>query len=165
MDVDAIIEMGDMAAVHIMQHRDRASWKGIGQTLSVIRTEGHRIGETNDIQSDRYRKAKRALMAKAPNLAALERRDPAGCHYAVWLYENWPEVEQWLNRLPPHESIRLNHPSTIYFRKNPPERGRPEEMDLATLKRRYPELMEEYREEVLRGMRKAPVDLAELGLM
>jgi len=148
------IKTANKAAQDILKHRDRASWLLVGQGLYAIRDEALRLADTDSVRSNAYRNAQRRLMEGAPHLAELAGRDHAGCQHAVWMYENWDELKEWIDGLPRNESVRLNHPTSIHRRYNrteptwdgPTRRHRIEDVD--DLAREYPELMEELRDEV-----------------
>lgn len=114
-DIKHLIEDVRAGIAELRQHRDSASWVRIGVGLGGIQTEGMHQAGTNDRQSNRYRRAYAALLAQAPDLAKFEKEDHAGCHYAVWLAENWGAVQVWLKLNEP-KSLRWNHPTGIYHK-------------------------------------------------
>ena len=114
MPVQNVILNANLEARGIIRHRERTAWLAVGRGLSEIRAEAQRrAGVVNSLQHPRYRHFKALLMTKAPDLAALEETDHAGCQHAVWMFKTWEAVGSWLATLPPAEQNRLNHPSGI----------------------------------------------------
>ena len=150
------IKTANKAAQDILKHRDRASWLLVGQGLYAIRERALSLAGTDSVKSNDYRNAQRRLMEGASHLAELAARDHAGCQHAVWMYENWDELKEWIDGLPPKESVRLNHPTSIHRRYNRTEpswdreeRYRPPVIeDLDDFKREYPGLRDELEDEI-----------------
>jgi hypothetical protein len=127
MPVQNVILNANLVAREIARHRDRASWLEVGKGWVEIRDEALRRAETQNIWHPRYRYYRGLLMAKAPDLAALEEHDHAGCRHAVWLFENWTVIERWLADQEIGKNLRdLNHPSVIKRRFDAAHRREPQ---------------------------------------
>jgi hypothetical protein len=111
---NVILNATNLVARENARHRDSAFWLEVGKGWVEIRDEALRRAETQNIRHPRYRYYHGLLMAKAPDLAALEEHDHAGCRHAVWLFENWAVIEHWLADREIGKNLRgLNHPSVI----------------------------------------------------
>jgi hypothetical protein len=127
MPVQNVILNANLVAREIARHRDRASWLEVGKGWVEIRDEALRRAKTPSIRHPKYSYYHGLLMAKAPDLAALEEHDHAGCRHAVWLFENWTVIERWLADQEVGKNLRdLNHPSVIKRRFDAAHRRKPQ---------------------------------------
>jgi hypothetical protein len=152
MPVQNVILNANLVAREIARHRDRASWLEVGKGWVEIRDEALRRAKTPSIRHPRYSYYHGLLMAKAPDLAALEEHDHAGCRHAVWLFENWTVIERWLADQEIGKNLRdLNHPSVIKRRFEATHSHKPQGLEkpptaAARKKARIDELEAENRE-------------------
>ena len=104
----------DRAAQELGEHPERKRWLKIGAGLADVRAEALRLANTESLQHPTYRKYHRLILSKVPALAEREKKDHSSCQNAVWMFNNWQEVEGFLSKIDDmmvHN--RLNNPTTI----------------------------------------------------
>jgi hypothetical protein len=109
----SIIDEGEVAARALKEDKSREHWKAVGWAFAEARREAMRLAETDQMHGENYMRAWRVIMEARPTLLEIHERRKPSMIDAVWLYENWWDLEPWLDVTDPHPFAKWKHPSTI----------------------------------------------------
>jgi hypothetical protein len=105
------IELADAIMAALKRGETIERWLNVGRGLLDMQTEAMRIGGSNINKGKSYIAAWQALAAHAPHLKDIEQSTRS---HAVWLAENWEQVNGWLLTLAVNKRLTLNHPRAIH---------------------------------------------------
>lgn len=123
--LEAQIEImaGALAIRKIRVRQDYCHWVTVGRALARLKTEAMRLAGSNTPYGRHYTTMYARLAAQVPDLDRKKLGNATTAH-AVWLAENFVDINAWHSGLPTDQRRRINHPTTVRRRYDAAVRGK-----------------------------------------
>lgn len=107
----AVYEKGEAAALILRKYESIERWREIGEASAALMHDAMEHAGANGPLGPNYKQMWRRLAEHVPTVKGL---DPAARSAAIWMVENWTEVQERLfSGLTPKERLLVNHPTVV----------------------------------------------------
>jgi hypothetical protein len=107
-----ILELGNASYVALKRGETIERWLNVGRAAANLQTEIMSRAGTNVPKGKRYNEVlkRMGVHERLPDLCHI---DPTTRSHAVWLANEWDQVNAWLHTLSVNVRLQKNHPTTL----------------------------------------------------